>query len=410
MRNRIVLVLPLVCLLSAPVVADADVVSEWNQIMVNTTRTQNPFAQARFAAITQLAVFEAVNAITHDYQSYLDAISAPATASPEAAVAAAAHAVLTNYFPASAAALDMAFASSLSAIPDGPAKDEGIAVGQAAAAALVARRANDGSGSPIPYVPTSAPGFWQPTPPAFSAAILLHWGRIDPFGILTTAQFRSDPPPPLTSNRYARDYNEVKAVGDVDSAARPADRTDIARFFAATSATQAWNSAAAQACGDRMGTLAQNARVLALINMAISDALVSSLETKYYYQLWRPVTAIRAGDIDSNQRTDTDPGYLPLIPAPAFPSYPSAHASAGGAARVILERLCGHEGHTITLVNPALPGLVVDYTDFRQITSDIDDARIYGGIHFRFDQEAGARQGRDVGRYILKNSLGEKHR
>ena len=410
MRNRIITVLPLVCLLSAAVVANADVVSEWNQIMVNTTRAQNPFAQARFAAITQLAVFEAVNAITREYDSYLDAIEASPTASPEAAAAAAAHAVLTNYFPASAAALDTAFASSLAAIPDGSAEDEGIAVGQAAAAALIARRANDGSGSPIPYVPTAAPGFWQPTPPAFAPAILLHWGRIETFGILTSAQFRAAPPPSLASNRYARDYNEVQAVGDVNSAARPGDRTAIARFFAATSATQAWNSAAVQACGDRIETLTENARLLALVNMAISDALVSSLETKYYYQLWRPVTAIRAGDTDSNTRTDPDPAYLPLIPTPAFPSYPSAHASAAGAARLILERLCGHERHAITLVNPALPGLVAEYTNFRQIASDIDDARIYGGIHFRFDQQAGARQGRDIGRYILKNSLGDTHR
>jgi PAP2 superfamily len=139
--------------------------------------------------------------------------------------------------------------------------------------------------------------------------------------------------------------------------------------------------------------------------MAISDAAISVFETKYFYNYWRPVTAIRAGDTDNNRKTDPDPNWLPLIPTPPFPSYPSGHASFGGGARAVLERLFGEDGHSITLVNPAIPDVVLRYTSWEQITDDIDDARIYGGVHYRFDQEAAARQGRRIGLYILAHRL-----
>jgi membrane-associated phospholipid phosphatase len=404
--TRTIMAFPLAAgLLLAPTIVKADVVSDWNGIMVTTVSGQNAFAQARFSAITQLAVFEAVNAITGGYHPYLGTTVAPPGASPEAAAVTAAHAVLKHYFPGSGASLDMARASSLAAIPDGQPKTDGMAVGAAAAAAMIALRASDGSASPAPYTPLSGPGFWQPTPPLFGPGIQLHLGTVTPFGILSGDQFRSEPPPALTSARYRKDHNEVKTVGDVSSVARPGDRTDVARFFAATSAVQAWNWAAAQANGAYTATLLENARTLALLNMAINDGLVSSMETKYYYQFWRPVTAIRAGDTDGNKRTDPDPVYTPFVATPPFPSYPSAHASASYAARAVLERVYGPEGHLITLFNPAVPGMVLHYTSFGGITADIDDARVYGGIHFRFDQEAGARQGRQVGRFVFRHML-----
>jgi hypothetical protein len=391
---------------AAPLSARADVVTEWNRALVETAAGANPFAQARFAAIVQLAVFEAVNAVAREYEPYLGTTSASSGASPEAAAAAAAHAVLIHYFPASAAGLNARLANSLAAIPDGQSEVDGIAAGQAAAAALIALRAADGAGSPLPYVPVSAPGFWQPTPPAFGPAVLRHWGHVLPFGIARTDQFRSDPPPALTSSRYRRDYDEVRRVGDVNSVDRPGDRTDVARFYAATSAVQAWNWAAEQATCEHAITITQRARLLALLNMAISDGLVASMETKYHYQLWRPVTAIRAGDTDGHRRTKADPSYLPLVTTPSFPSYPSAHASASYAARVVLDRWCGGgRRHVITLTNPAVPGVALHYRSFEEITSDIDDARVFGGIHFRFDQRAGAVQGRRIGRYVAANNL-----
>jgi hypothetical protein len=219
-------------LLMSSAMAWADVVLDWNAVMLNTIGGQNPFAQARFAAITQTAVFEAVNAITGDYEPYLGTITAPRGASAEAAAVAAAHGVLKNYFPGSAADLDLARANSLAPIPDGQAKDDGIAVGEAAAAAMIANRANDGSAPPQFYTPPSAnPGEWQTTPPLCPAAggILLHWPNVTPFGIQSSDQFRSAPPPALTSNKYSKAYNEVKEVGELNSTARPQDRTDVAR-------------------------------------------------------------------------------------------------------------------------------------------------------------------------------------
>jgi hypothetical protein len=278
-------------------------------------------------------------------------------------------------------------------------------VGEAAAAAMIALRSNDGSANPQPYTPLIGPGFWQPTPPAFGPAILLHWAAVTPFGLASRDQFRSNPPPAPTSGRYWRDYDEVKEVGDVNSAARPQDRADVARYFAATSAMNAWNQAAVQVSAAQGRSLSHNARTLAILNMAINDGLIASMDTKYFYHFWRPVSAIRAGDTDDNPRTDPYPGYTPFIATPAFPSYPSAHASASYAAREVLERIYGSRRQSITLSNPAVPEVILNYTRFSQITDDIDDARVYGGIHFRFDQEAGARQGRQVGKYVDKHHL-----
>jgi hypothetical protein len=395
-------------LLMSSTMASADVVLHWNEIMLSTIGGQNGFAQARFAAITQTAVFEAVNAITGDYKPYLGTITAPSGASAKAAAIAAAHGVLKNYFPDSAASLDLARATSLAAIPDGGAKDDGIAVGEAAAAAMIANRTSDGSAPPEFYTPPSAnPGEWQTTPSLCPAAggILLHWRNLMPFGIQSSDQFRSNPPPALTSNKYSKDYNEVKKVGELNSTARPQDRSDVARYFAVASAVHVWNQAASQASATQSKSLSENARAFALLNIAISDGLVSVMETKYHYVFWRPYTAIRAGDTDGNRKTDPDVLWTTFVPTPCFPSYPSAHASASYAGRTIAEKIFGSGGHDITLLHPGIPDVNLHYTKFSQITRDIDDARVYGGIHFRFDQEAGARQGHQVGSYVYKHHL-----
>jgi hypothetical protein len=394
-------------LLLAPALARADAVLDWNAIMIGTIGGQNPFAQARFAAITQVAVFEAVNTVDPRYEPYLATLTAPAGASAEAAAIAAAHGVLKTYFPASAATLDAARAASLAALPDGLGKDDGIAVGEAAAAAMVARRASDGSAPPQFHVPGAPrPGEWQPTPSCTPAGgALLHWAALAPFGLERPDQYRLKPPPALTSRRYAKDYAEVKAAGGADSAARPPDRADVARFYAAVGAAPAWNGAARQVAAAQGRSLAENARAFALLNMAISDGLVASLDTKYHYDFWRPETAIRAGDADGNDRTQADPGFTPFIVTPCFPSYPSAHAAASYAARRVAEALFGGDGHAITLSSPAVPGVTLHYESFARITQDVDDARVFGGIHFRFDQAAGGRQGRKVGGYVHRHHL-----
>jgi hypothetical protein len=379
-------------------VSGTDPVLEWNSIMVSTTATQNPFFQARFAAITQLAVFEAVNAIDKDFEPYLGTINAPPGASPQAAAVAAAYTVLGNYFPGNASALNAAYAASLASIPDGSAKQQGIAVGEAAAAALIALRTGDGSTPPEFYSPTSsAPGAWQPTPSCPPAGgLLLQWRNLRPFAIERSDQFRSTPPPALTSERYARSYNEVMRVGSVDSPFRPQDRSDVALFYAATAPVPVWNSAAVQVAVEQGRTMSENARALALMDVAIADASVSVFDTKYAYDFWRPETAIHASG---------DTTWQPYIVTPCFPSYGSAHGSLSNAARKVLERVYGPRNHLITLSNPAVAGVILQYQTFEQITHDISDARVYGGIHFRFDQETGAEQGRRVGEYVHRHIL-----
>jgi hypothetical protein len=392
-------------LVGGTAVARADVVLDWNTIMMSTLATQNPFAQARFAAITETAVFEAVNAITGDDDPYLGTVTAPPGASAEAAAAAAAHGVLTNYLPASAASLDAALVTSLAAIPDGQAKDDGVAVGEAAAAAMIADRTNDGSAPPQFYTPTSTdPGQWQLTP-GCTAGVFLHWRDLKPFGVLRTDQFRPGPPPALTSGLYTKVYDEVKTVGAVDSTVRPQDRTDVAHYFAVASAPHVWNQAARQVSAAEERSLSENARTFALLNMALSDGLASVMEAKYHYVFWRPYTAIRAGDTDGNPRTDPDPTWNPLISTPCFPSYPSAHAVASYAARKIAEKTLGSGTIDVTLSHPGVPDVTLHYTRFSQITDDIDDARVFGGIHFRSDQDTGGKQGRSIGGYVYHHNL-----
>jgi hypothetical protein len=396
---------------------------DWNAIAVDTAIANHtdPFAQARYAAIVQLAVFEAVNATTGDYQPYLGTIVAPAGASADAAAAQAAHDVLFNYFSTSkctlltscSTLLDAKLAASLALIPDGQPKTEGIATGKAAAAAMIALRANDGSAPPKFYTPGKVvPGAWQATPSCQvvnGVGTFFHWQNVTPFGVPDAHVYLLAPPPALTSNQYAKAYNEVMTVGSSTSTERPQDRADVVHYYAASSPTHVLNQAARQVAKERWHSLSENARALALINMAISDSLVASFYNKYHYIFWRPETAIRAGDTDGNPKTEADPSFVPFIVTPCFPSYPSNHGSGGNGGAEVLRRLYGESGHLITISNPAVPGIVLQYTSFKQITNDISDARVYGGIHFRTDQDAGANLGRAIGTAVYKNNLRAVH-
>jgi hypothetical protein len=414
LRTSVTLMVLLAC---SSIVAKADVVLDWNAIAVSTVvgSGQSQFAHARFMAITQLAVFEAVNAITGDYKPYLGTVNAPAGASADAAAVAAAYHVLKNYFP-QAPNLDSAYAASLAAMANGSAKSGGIATGQAAAAQMIALRLGDGSSPPQFYLPTSIdPGVWQLTPGCPAAGgVGFQWQTMTPFGVPSVAgsqdwiaQFAPGPPPALTSTKYARAYDEVKRVGNAtsDPTERPQDRADVARFYNASSPSFVFNLAARQVAAAEGSSLSENARTLALLNMASNDSLVASFWMKYHYQLWRPETAIREGNLDGNASTDADVTFAPYVPTPCFPSYPSNHASGSEAAAEILRRAFGAGGHAITMANPAVPGVTFHYSGFNQIADDISDARVYGGIHFRFDQDAGADLGRDIATYVYKHNL-----
>jgi hypothetical protein len=387
--------------------AHEDAVLEWNRIAFDALLDQPPPLQMRFGAIVQLAVFEGVNAVTGEYESTLDTLNASRSASAPAAAVSAAHRVLKTYLPERAAEFDAARDRSLARIPAGPARESGVAAGEAAAIAVMAARENDGSESPESYLPDSTePGQWQPTracPP--TGGVFLHWSKVKPFVIRRAEQFRSPPPPALTSARYARAYNEVMMNGARDSTQRPPDRTTVAQFYATYGDAGFWNPVARQLAQARRQTLAQNARTFALMNLALHDLTVTLVESKYHYHFWRPETAIPAGGTDGNERTEADASYVPLIETPCHPSYSSGHAATSGAAREVLERTFGLAGHRIVVANPAMPGVVLRYSALDQITDDIDDARVFGGIHFRFDQAAGAEQGRRVGNYVWRHAL-----
>jgi hypothetical protein len=322
--------------------------------------------------------------------------------------------VLITYFGPSAQ-LDANRTSSLAAISDGDAKNKGIATGNAAAAAMIALRANDGSSPPRFKIPgPPVPGEYQATPSCpivngVAVGTFFHWQNLTPFGIQRASDFLLSPPPALTSNAYARAYNEVMTVGSADSTERPQDRADVVLFYAGSSPTFVFNQAARQVAQEQQRSLSENARALALINMAISDSLVASYYNKYHYNFWRPETAIRGGNTDGNRKTEADPTFLPFIVAPCHPSYPSNHGSASNGGAEVLRRLYGQAGHAITISNPAFPTTVLHYTSFKQITADISDARVYGGIHFRTDQDAGAVLGRAIGTAVYKNNLRPAH-
>jgi hypothetical protein len=203
---------------------------------------------------------------------------------------------------------------------------------------------------------------------------------------------------------YAQDFNELQNFGDINSPNRSQDRTEVARLYAVGPGHWTWNSALLQIAGTRNDEITDTARVMALMNMALNDAYISGFETKYFYRTWRPVTAIPRGAEDGNRWTTAGP-FTPLISTPCFPGYPSNHGTGSGAARQVLERAYGRFGHSITVSHPLAPGITRTYTDLRAITDDVADARVYGGIHFRFDQVAGERQGKAVGQYVYNHRL-----
>jgi hypothetical protein len=417
---RVAMVMLIVGLVGRPATAWADdAVLKWNEIAARTATATNPFNQARIMSIVQLAVFEAVNAVTGEYEPYLDpATASPAGANVDAAVIIAAHKVLTTFFtaPATIVLLNAARDADLGAIADGPAKTAGMGVGLAAANAMIALRATDGSAPLTTVIPSSTlAGDYQLTT-GCAAGLFYNWQDVTPFGIPDATAFLLTPPPALTSQQYTKDYYEVKSVGAINSAERPADRAEVARLYGASSPSFVLSMATRQIATAKGLSLSENARALALIMMGINDSLVASFYNKYHYNYWRPETGIRNGALDDNDKTDDDTGFAPFIPTPCFPSYPSNHASGTNGGLEAMRRLFGAAGHDITITNnvPALrdlPATVITkhYTQLKEIADDVDDARVYGGIHWRFDQVAGNVLGRAIATEVVKNNLRPIH-
>jgi len=391
--------------------ARADVVTDWNLIATTAIPAGGlnfpAITGSRILAMTHAAIHDALNAIDRRYKPYaLDRLAEPG-ASPEAAVAAAAHDVLVAQIPAQQATLDAAYASSLASIPDGAAKTRGIAIGQAAAVAILALRSADGSNAPMPYTPGTGPGAWQPTPPAFSPAALPGWGQVTPFALSSGAQFRPARPTffDLTSAEYTADYNEVKSIGDAGSATRAAEQSEIARFWYEGSPF-GWNRIARNLLAQRSLDQWERARLFALLNFAMADGFIAGFEAKYFYNFWRPVTAIRAGGTDDNPDTVADPAWNSFLVTPNIPDYPSTHSVLGAAAAETLARFFGADTISFTSTSGApFPGITRSFTSFSQAAQENADSRVYAGIHFRSACRDGLIQGAQVGRYAFEHTL-----
>jgi hypothetical protein len=384
---------------------------EWNDIAREwiVVPAFSSVEQTRAMAIVQVAVHDAVSAITGDYEQYRSTGAAPAGASPAAAAIAAAYTALTGIVGPSDS-LASRYAASRAAHGISPA-DPGLAFGQSVAEGILALRdpSVDGSGTAtFPYRAPNAgsPGVWTPMSGAPAAqALLPGWGQVTPFVLRSGSQFRPDPPPALGSERYARDYNEILRVGSIDSLVRTDEQTRIALFWRA-SPTAIWNPILRQAIDARALSLSEAARVMALFYLASSDASVVCWDAKYVYNFWRPEPAIRNGGADGNDATNADISWTPRLPTPPHPEYPSAHTSNSGAMAFILQSIFGDEpGFVIEATSAQAPGFVRHWLTFDEGVQEVTDARVYSGIHFRTSDEVGARIGRQVGQFVLRHAL-----
>jgi hypothetical protein len=390
----------------------ADTVLDWNVIALKTTAAAsfNPPLESRNLAIVHAAMFDAVNSIVGEFHPYAVDLNPSNGASPDAAAAAAAHFVLVQLYPKQQAMLDANYAASLSGIPDGSAKTDGIAAGETMAAKILAIRMSDGAAEAIvaPYTPGSQPGEWVPTPPAFRPALDPGWGKVQPFFLHKGSQFRPGPPPTLTSEHYTRDFNEIKEIGSANSSTRTQDQTNLAHFWVST-APQIWNPAARQVAIAQGLTLSQNARLFALLNMAGADAFIACWDAKFTYNQWRPVTAIREANLVGNPQTIADPNWTPLLVTPPFPDYIAGHTTYAGAAEEVLESVFGgNPGLVIKLTSATAPGVIESYATFDEIAEGVVEARVLGGIHWRTSSVRGRRVGQKVGVFAVSHFLKPK--
>ena len=424
MRHALRSVSSIVCLwaLAMAQPAFANEVVHWNETAMKAivANGQNNIVSTRTLAMVQVAVHDALNAIDRRYDAYYFEGPGDTAASPDAAVAAAAHTVLVGIVGsygspaqkgATFALLDEAYAVSIARVTDPPARNKGVAVGRAAGASILALRKDDGAFRDVPYTPGTGPGKWRPHPnpvPAnppvanpdlargYLPSSVPNWGGVTPFTLLSASQFWLPGPPALTSETYARDYNEVKNLGGKVSTMRTDDQTQIARFW--FEGPGAWNTIARTVATTRRLDATDSARVLALMNIAMADAFIAGFKIRYVYDSWRPVTAIREGDSDGNDRTVGDPAWDSHQNTPAVSDYPSTQSTFSAAAAVALARAIGTDevDFTITSGKP-FEGITRSFTSFSRAARESADSRVYAGIHFRSACEDGLALGRKVG-------------
>ena len=377
-------------------VAGADVNSDWDATACDVIAAAKPSTPvgARMLAITQTAAYEAVKRATGGDRA--------ADASPEAAVAAAYRSALIALVPAQAAMIETAYRKSLGTLADGPSTNAGLALGERAAADVVARRMDDGASTTESYRPVTSPGVYVPTAiPAVS-----QWTQRKPWLMTSAAQFRPGPPPALGSAAWARDYNEVKAMGAKTGSSRSAEQSDVARFWEAT-LPSIYHGVVRSVAGQPGRDVARNARLFAAIAQGMDDALVAVFDAKYHYNFWRPITAIRNGDQDGNDATERDASWTPLIDTPMHPEYPCAHCIVSATVGTILQADTGDAPlPVLTTTSYMVAGSKRSWTTTEDFIKEVSEARICDGVHYRTSAEVGAAMGRKVGRLAAQKFFG----
>jgi len=388
-----------------------NVVVDWNRNLLVIIRTHGAqpatVHPTRSFAMMHAAIYDAVNAIDRTHEPY--AASVPPTSQPasqEAAAATAAHEVLVNLYPAFQATLDAELQKSLSQIPDGTPKTEGIKIGQAVGARILALRSNDGSNAqPIPYVFGHAPGDYQSTPPNFPPQPqFTHWSHVTPFALEHANQFRPGPPPALESDIYSDAFNEVKTLGILNPTVNTTEQELIGRFWNGAIQNY-WNEITQTAVLPEGLTTAQSARLFALVNLSLADGVIAFYDAKYIYNFWRPVTAIRSAGIN-NPDIVPDPSWLPLvINTTPDPSYPGAHAVISAAAAAVLNSVLHHDHFDFIVTSEVLPGTTRSFQSFSAAADEATMSRIFAGVHFRFDLTTGQRLGQNVADFVVDHFL-----
>lgn len=384
----------------AATMAQADVVTDANARAADIASKLPATPPAvRVMAYVQVSVFEAVNAITGRYPPLMAKINAAQGASVDAAVAAATRTALSKLMPAAhQAAIDADYDAALKLVPDGPAKTNGIAVGEQAATGCLAR-VDEGLSLPDTYRPHAAAGIYVPT----MLPAVPNWGKRKPWAMTSGSQFRPGPPPNLTSERWAKDYNEIKALGARNSTQRTPEQTAIARFWEATAPAVYW-PVARSVTGAPGRDLTANARLLAIAGMAMDDGLIAVFDAKYTYNFWRPVTAIRNGDVDGNDATERDPSWTPFIDTPMHPEYPCAHCIVSASLGAVLQAELGSGPvPAMSSASSTAGGAVRTWKSVDEFVQEVAVARIYDGVHYRNSTVVGTAMGKQIGELAVKS-------
>ena len=383
-------------------VENAAVISDWNATAMTTLagdKTRVPQEWALYLAFMHAAMYDAVVGVEGRYRPYLFHDRAPAGASATAAAAAAAHKILETYEPYAQQSLDDALAASLAGIPDGTAKTDGVAFGERMARKMIALRANDGRNAPALFTKPPAPGVWRPTPPDFLPMAVPWLGGVTPLLVHSATQFGPPPPPALKSRRYARNFNEVKAVGSATLTVRTPGQTATAMFFSGNAFVQ-FNVALRDQAAKRGLDIVRSARMFAAVDMTVADALITTWRAKLSYGFWRPSTAIQLADTDGNPATAPDPTWTPLLVNPNYPDYVSGYNAFAASFSQALEEVVGRH-LDLTLISTAVPGVTRSYDSGRALRADVVNARVWLGIHFRFADVAARNLGTDLAEWTF---------